>query len=135
MSNYSKVKIERYKDLKVWQQAMEISVEVYRKTADFPQSEVFGLTSQIRRAANSISLNIAEGHARKSTKWFINFLSVSLGSLAELESGLTLSNRLNFISKEECSGLYRMISDEGKMLNSLIESLKKKIKLDTYPNP
>lgn len=134
MRDYSKNKIESFKDLKVWQKAMEISVEVYRKTAEFPQNEMFGLTSQVRRASNSISLNIAEGHGRKSTKSYINFLSISQGSLAELESGIILSTKLEFLKEEDCNVLYELIAEENKMLSSLISSLEKRIKLDNKIN-
>lgn len=132
--NHSKDKIDSFKDLKVWQKAMEISVEVYKRTADFPQSEMFGLTGQIRRASNSISLNIAEGHGRKSTKSYINFLSISLGSLAELESGLILSTQLEFANESEYHQLYHLIAEENKMLCSLIASLERKTTVKNNPN-
>ncbi len=123
-----KPKISSFKDLKVWQKAMDISVEVYQNTAKFPQQELFGLTNQVRRAANSVSLNIAEGFGRKSTKAYINFLHIAHGSLCELESGLVLSTRLGFTDDESLTKTFKLIEEEGKMLYSLIETLEKKNK-------
>ena len=84
-------KLKSYKDLLVWQRAVDISVEVYAISASFPKEEVFGLTNQIRRASNSISLNIAEGYSRNSAKAYLNFLNIAQGSLFELESGIILA--------------------------------------------
>lgn len=125
--NITKLKINSFKDLLVWQKAMDISVELYKLTANFPQYEVHGLTNQIRRASNSISLNIAEGHGQRSTKSYINHLNISRGSLSELESGLLLGIRLGFTSEEECTGIFELISEENKMLTSLMVSLEDKI--------
>jgi four helix bundle protein len=121
-----KPKINSFKDLKVWQKAMDISFEVYQKTTTFPQQEMFGLTNQIRRAANSVSLNIAEGFGRKSTKSYINFLNIAHASLCELESGLILSKRLGFIDETLLTNTFTLIEEEGKMLYSLIDTLEKK---------
>jgi len=91
--------INSYKDLLVWRKAIDISVEVYRLTGKyFPKEEIFGLTSQVRRAANSISLNIAEGHGKHTTKNFVNYLVTAFTSNNEIESGFILANKLNFIS-------------------------------------
>jgi four helix bundle protein len=87
-------KIKTHKDLNVWKESMTLAKEVYRLTKNFPKEETFGLVSQMRRAAVSIPSNIAEGAARNSNKEFIQFLHVSLGSLAELETQLLLSKEL-----------------------------------------
>ena len=89
--------LKTHKDLDVWKKAMSLVKEVYEITACFPREEAYGLVSQIKRAAVSIPSNIAEGAARNSNKEFIQFLYVSLGSLAELETQLLLSKELGFI--------------------------------------
>ena len=122
-----KPKISSFKDLKVWQKAMDISVEVYQLTAGFPTQEIYGLTNQIRRAPNSVSLNIAEGHGRNSTKSYVNFLNIANGSLNELESGLMLSVRLNFLKDSDLLKINELIIEEQKMLASLITNLEAKI--------
>ena len=93
--------IKTHKDLDVWKESMNLAKEVYKLTERFPREEIFGLTSQMRRAAVSIPSNIAEGAARKSDKEFIQFLHVSLGSLAEVETQLLLSRELGFLKNEE----------------------------------
>ncbi|MEI6881508.1 MAG: four helix bundle protein [Bacteroidota bacterium] len=117
-------KINSYKDLLVWQKAIDISFEVYRLTRlHFPNDEIFGLTSQVRRAANSISLNIAEGYGKLTTKNYINFLVTAYSSNNELESGFILAEKLEFVKEKELENLFSMISEESKMLNSLIGKL------------
>ncbi len=106
--------------------AMDISVDIYQLTMSFPSAEIYGLTNQIRRASNSVSLNIAEGHGRKSTKSYINFLHIALGSLNELESGILLSVRLGFAGEEDINKISKMISEESKMLYALISKLESK---------
>jgi len=90
-------KIMTHKDLDVWKAAMELAKLVYLITSKFPKEELYGLTQQIRRSAVSIPSNIAEGAARNSRKEFIQFLHISLGSLAELETQLLLSEKLGFL--------------------------------------
>ena len=90
-----------YRDLDVWQNAMSLVEAVYKATADFPAEEKYGLSSQIRRCAVSIPSNIAEGFMRKSTKEYIQFLYISLGSLGELDTQLEISNRLKYMSNQE----------------------------------
>ena len=89
--------IQSFKDLKVWQLGMDLSVEMYRVTGSFPKAEIFGLTSQIRRAAVSVPANIAEGWGREGTKEFIQFLRHAQGSLSELETHLILGERLQLL--------------------------------------
>ena len=118
--------VRSYKDLLVWQKAMDISVEVYKLTANFPNNEIYGLTNQIRRAANSVSLNIAEGHGRRSVKSYVNFLNIAHTSLNELESALLLSVRLGFAIEKNMNAINLLIEEESKMLYSLISKLESK---------
>lgn len=115
-------KIDSHKDLRVWQESMDLVVSVYRLTDLFPQKERFSLTDQMRRAAVSIPSNIAEGAGRKSKKEWIYFLHVSLGSLAELETQLEISRRLNYIA--ETKQLMEKIKFIRIMLSQLIKRLK-----------
>ena len=87
-----------FKELKVWQKAIELVTETYLKTQNFPKEEIYGLTSQIRRCAVSIPSNIAEGCGRKTNKDFSNFLGISLGSSFEFETQLIICKNLNFIN-------------------------------------
>lgn len=119
--------IQSYKDLMVWQNAMDIIESVYRLTAAFPKEETYGLTSQLRRAAVSIASNIAEGHNRDSLKEYIHFLSIAQGSLAELETQIMLAIRLKYPSEEQMQTLLTQTDKLGKMLRSLQQSLKNKI--------
>ena len=119
-------KLKSYKDLLVWQRAVDISVEVYAISASFPKEEVFGLTNQIRRASNSISLNIAEGYSRNSAKVYLNFLNIAQGSLFELESGIILAERLQFAESESLIKLFNLITEESKMLRSLMNKIEEK---------
>ena len=119
-------KLKSYKDLLVWQRAVDISVEVYAISASFPKEEVFGLTNQIRRASNSISLNIAEGYSRNSAKAYLNFLNIAQGSLFELESGIILAERLQFEESESLIKLFNLITEESKMLRSLMNKIEEK---------
>jgi four helix bundle protein len=89
-------------NLIVWQTALDLAQAVYRVTSGFPKSEPYGLTSQIKQAAISISANIAEGHDRESTQEFLNHLSFALGSLAELETLLVLAARLQYLTNDTC---------------------------------
>ena len=92
-------KIRSHKDLQVWQEAMVLVTEIYRLSENFPESEKFGLTSQIRRSAISIPSNIAEGFARKGNKELIQFLYISIGSLSELETQYEIAKNLNYIKE------------------------------------
>src|SRR5438445_9882804 len=89
--------VQSYQDLKVWNIAMQLALEVYRITEPFPQSERFGLTSQLRRAAVSVASNIAEGHARSTRGEFRNFLSVARGSTIEVEVQLFLAEQIGYV--------------------------------------
>lgn len=113
-----------YRDLKVWQLGVDIALEVYRITGNFPKSEQYGLTSQLRRAAVSIASNIAEGHARKTQKELHRFLNIAKGSLAELETQLIIARELGFADDKSTETLFAMADNESKMLSGLMRSIK-----------
>lgn len=115
-----------HKDLNVWKNAVSFVSDIYKITEHFPNSELFGLTNQIRRAAVSIPSNIAEGAARTSQKEFNQFLSIALGSRAEVETQLLIALNLQFISTNEYKELTIKIDDIRKMLIGLKKSLKSK---------
>jgi four helix bundle protein len=117
------MKMKTHKDLIVWNKSMELVIATYKLSSKFPEEEKFGLISQMRRAAVSVPSNIAEGAARNSTKEYIRFLYIALGSLSELEIQLLISNRLEYINDV----LEDTITDIRKLLLSLIKSLKNKI--------
>jgi len=112
-----------HKDLKVWEKSMDLVVSTYKLSSHFPAAEKFGLTSQMRRAAVSVPSNIAEGAARNSTKEYIRFLYISLGSLSELETQFLISKRLEYINDI----LEESIIEIRKMLLGLIKNLKSKL--------
>ena len=116
-------KIKSYTDLLVWQKSMELVKEVYVITKTFPKEEIYGITNQIRRAAVSIPSNLAEGAARNSNKEFVQYLYVSLGSLAELETQLLLSRDLGYAQNEEIN---QRVERVRKLLLGLINYLKGK---------
>jgi len=118
--------MNNYKELNVWQKAIELVKEVYKLTEHIPNNEQFGLTSQIRRAAVSIPSNIAEGAGRKSNKEFEHFLSISLGSCFELETQIIISQELNFINLEDCKNADELILEIQKMIRGLQKSLQPK---------
>ena len=126
------MEVKSYKDLAVWQRAMDLTSLVYRITAELPQDERFGLTSQARRAAVSVPANIAEGHRRSSTKDYLRFLSFAAGSLAELETLIELASRLYSLPLTSLEELVGQADELGKMLRSLQQRLEAKL---TFPNP
>lgn len=111
-----------YRALKVWQLGMSLTTRVYRLTGNFPQHELYGLTSQLRRAAVSIPSNIAEGHARSTAKEMIRFCSIAKGSLAELETQLLVAAELGYASQDSVAGLLESTTELGRMLSGLIRS-------------
>jgi four helix bundle protein len=119
--------LKSYRDLLVWQKAMELTVETYRFSSSFPRSEVYGLTSQLRRAGVSVPSNVAEGYGRGSRKEYVQFLCISQGSLKELETQVILAQRLNYGSKTAGDGLLELSEEVGRMLGALIRSLRVKM--------
>jgi four helix bundle protein len=118
------MKAKHFRDLQVWQRSMSLARSVYGLTAVLPQSEVFGLTQQMRRAAVSVPSKIAEGHGRLSDKSFALFLSQARGSLNELETQLELSIQMGFIQTAECSTTLQEIGELARMLNSLLTTVR-----------
>lgn len=116
--------IQSYRDLRVWQLGMDLTVNLYQVTKSFPKEELYGLTSQIRRASSSIPANIAEGHAR-GTKEFLQFLRIAQGSLTEVETHLMIAQRVGILPEENLTELLRMTEQLGRMLNKLRTSLPK----------
>lgn len=109
-----------YKNLTVWQKSMSLAKDIYAVTAFFPQGEVYGLVSQMRRCVVSIPSNIAEGYGRGSNRELLHFLYISLGSSNELETQLLLSRELGYISTDDADGLIMLNGEVNKMLSSLI---------------
>src|SRR6056297_1124989 len=108
-----------FEKLEVWQLAIELSVEIYEVTRSFPQDERFGLSNQLRRAANSISANLAEGSGRGSNKDFQRFIGISFGSLMEVVSHLHIARKQNFIPDEQFNFLIERSHQIARMLSSL----------------
>ena len=105
-----------YRDLIFWQKSVDLAVNVYRQTRDFPSDERFGITAQVRRAAISVSNNIAEGHGRATRGEFLNALSVAHGSANEVENCLLVSQRLEFITESEIQPLLVPISEIRRLM-------------------
>jgi len=117
--------MKTHKDLDVWRKSIELVTSIYQITSSFPKEELYGLTSQIRRAAVSIPSNIAEGAARNHDNEFRQFLYIALGSGAELETQLTISKELGFLSDEKSQELMNELNSISKMLQGLIKSINK----------
>jgi four helix bundle protein len=103
------------KELKIWNKAIDLTVDVYKATASFPSEEKYGLTSQARRSAVSIPSNIAEGAGRNSNKDFNNFLGIANGSSYELQTQLVISNKLNLLTNDTLDDLLKQIDEVQKM--------------------
>ena len=112
-----------YRDLVVWQKGLALAKEIYLLTKQLPADEKFGLVSQMRRAAVSVPSNIAEGQARHTTGEFIQFISHAEGSVAELDTQLTLCQDLNLLSSNDCSLAATLLDELRRMLNSLRRKL------------
>lgn len=117
-------KIRSHRDLIVWQKAMDLVMTAYRLTEDFPKSELYGLTSQIRRAAASIPANIAEGQGRRLAGEFLQFLAHARGSLLELDTHLEIALRLGLLSSELHSIAMEQLKEVRKLLNGLMRSIR-----------
>jgi four helix bundle protein len=116
--------VRSYRDLIAWKKAMDLVTEIYRLSQGFPKEELFGLTSQIRRAAVSIPSNIAEGQGKLSRKEFRYFLGSARGSLSELETQIMIARNLEFIGEMEIKNILEQSGELGKIINGLLTSLK-----------
>lgn len=117
--------IKPHKRLDVWNKAIDLIVDIYKLSETFPRTEVYGLTSQMRRAAVSVASNIAEGAGRQTKKEFINFLHVAQGSLSELDTQLVIATRLEYVPADIYKEIENKIEAISKMLTGLIKSLKR----------
>jgi four helix bundle protein len=119
-------RINSYRELRVWQEAMAIARACYVLTRRFPKDEMYGMTSQIRRASTSLAANIAEGHGRENTGSFVQFLRIAQGSLKELETHLLLAEQVQIAKSSGTEPILTQCESLGKMLRSLIRSLQEK---------
>ncbi|MAQ75832.1 MAG: four helix bundle protein [Aquimarina sp.] len=113
-----------FRDLKIWQKSMQLVTSVYLETKDFPKEEIYGLTSQIRRAAISIPSNISEGFGRKGKNDYLKFLNIAMSSLFELQTQLEISKNLLFISEKTFDNLFQDSREIERMLSSYINKIK-----------
>ncbi len=119
--------ISHFRELQVWQRGMEIVQAVYEVSGGFPKTEIYGLTSQLRRAAVSVPSNIAEGHTRASTKEYLHHISMAQASLAEMETQLELAARLHYVAAEQVQSIQVECVILGKQLYHLRDALQKRL--------
>lgn len=120
------MKLSSYKELIVWQKSMELARLVYAATKQYPKEEIYGLTSQVRRAAVSIPSNIAEGYARKSRKEYLQFYSIAYGSTLELETQLILAHDFGYVNDDSFLSIQKLADEVSRMLHSMILKLNAK---------
>jgi len=118
------MEIKSFKDLDVWQKSMQLIKKIYLITQEFPKDETYGLINQMRRSAISIPSNIAEGKTRQSKNEYIQFLYISLGSAAEIQTQIMISKELQYISEEAEKGLLEEVDHISRMLRNLIKGLR-----------
>ncbi len=118
--------IGSHKDLEVWQKAMDLVESIYSLTKDFPREEIYGLSSQMRRAVVSIPSNIAEGRCKRSTREFVRYIGIASGSAAELETQLLISKRLGYVGEKTFDQVFSELDSVGRMLNKLYLRLDNK---------
>lgn len=123
--------IESYRDLDVWQKAMDLAEEIYALSRSFPPDERFGLTAQIRRAAVSVPSCIAEGNVRSTTRDYMRFVAIAAGSAAEVETQLRLAARLHMADPEAIDTTLEHVDHICRMLNRLRQSLRSRLDIDT----
>ncbi len=116
-----------FRDLRVWQEAMQLTAEVYKGTVGFPRHELYGLSSQMRRAAVSVPSNMAEGNGHRSDKEFSHFLFHARGSLLELQTQLLIAEELQYLSQEDAQRLLAKCEGVGRALSGLINSIGGKV--------
>ena len=119
-----KLKAQSFRDLVVWQRAMQLTVSIYRLTSDFPREEMYGLTSQIRRSVVSIPCNIAEGQGRMSVGEFKQFLGIARGSNLEVQTQLEIARALKFGNSKQIDEAEKLSHEVGKMVHGLLESIQ-----------
>jgi four helix bundle protein len=119
--------ISQFQELKAWQLGMDLAERVYLLTNAFPKSEIYGLTSQIQRAAVSIPSNLAEGHGRASTKEFLQFIAIACGSICELETQLLLAHRLKYIQTDDFDRILPLLIETSKTIRGLQKALRQRV--------
>ena len=119
--------VRHYRELEVWQMAMDLAQQCYEVTRTFPRDELYGMTSQIRRAAASIPANIAEGQGRQYTKEFLAFLSIARGSRMEVQTHLELSQRVGLLNTNQLEPLLQLCDRISRMLSELRKALQQRI--------
>ena len=119
--------ISSFRELKVWQLGMDLAERIYLLTNTFPKSEIYGLTSQMRRSAVSIPSNLAEGHGRNSTREYLQFTAISFGSICELETQLLLSYRLDYLKISELETTLSVLTETSKTIRGLQKALRAKL--------
>lgn len=115
-----------FKDLRIWKQSVDIGLKLYKQIEEYPKFEQYSLCDQMRRSIISIPSNIAEGHARSSNKEFLHFLSISRGSIAELQTQIHFSIELNYLNREIGEKINYQYDDIDVMIKNLLESIKKR---------
>lgn len=120
--------IQSYRDLRVWELAMDCVADIYLLTNEFPDCEKYSLTNQLRRASVSVPSNIAEGHSRDSTREFLHHISIAMGSLCEAETQILLAVRLGYAMSVQVEPLLEKCDHLGRQLRNLQKSLKAKLK-------
>jgi four helix bundle protein len=119
--------IKSFRDLLAWQKAMDLVEHVYGVTKPFPSDERFGLTAQLRRCAVSLPSNIAEGRSRRTSRDFLNFLSIADGSLAELETQIELARRLKYVDDPVAKSVQEAAQEVGRLINGLANSIRRRL--------
>ena len=113
-----------FKNIEIWKRSHKLTLEIYRATQQFPKDEIYGLTSQIRRAVSSIPTNIAEGCGRRTNAEMANFLNIASGSASEVEYEILLAKEINYISEEQYESWTREVSEIRSMLAAYMKKLK-----------
>jgi four helix bundle protein len=115
--------LKSYSELIAWQKAMDLVQTIYETVRDFPKEEIYGLTSQLKRAAISVPSNIAEGQGRKSTREFIHHLSIAYGSLMEVETQILIAVRLGYLTQKDSEQITKQTAEVGRLVNGLSNAL------------
>ena len=127
--------VRSYEELKAWQRATDLVQAVYESARAFPREEVYGLTSQLKRAAVSVPSNIAEGQGRKTTREFLHHLSIAHGSLMEVGTQVLIAARLKYLTAAEADGLLERAAECGRLVNGLSNALTNKLGSDIRSQP
>jgi len=126
---------ESFRDLAVWQRAIHLTLAIYKFTANFPESEKFGLTNQLRRAAVSVASNIAEGYGRSAKGEYVQFLGHARGSISEVETQLVIARTLDYGHKQSLQSADDLCSEAGRRLRAMMKSLQSRSSSSLVPSP